>query len=203
MKLFNDLADPEKNYLPYDGRVNYYGLLFTYEEADVYFERLLDGLDWKPDEAVIFGKHITTKRKVAWYGDSEFEYRYSGVLKKALPWHPLLLQIKETVEAKTGESFNSCLCNLYHDGAEGMAWHSDAEKYLKKHAAIASVTLGAERKFGFKHKQSKETIYLMLEHGSLLVMKDETQDHWLHRLPTTTKHYPARINLTFRKIETA
>ena len=100
----------------------------------------------------------------------------------------------------TGETFNSCLLNLYHSGGEGMAWHSDGEKDLKKNGAIASMTFGAERKFSFKHKETKETISLTLEHGSLLIMKGETQKHWLHRLPPTKLITQPRINLTFRTI---
>ncbi|SFS86861.1 Alkylated DNA repair dioxygenase AlkB [Sphingobacterium wenxiniae] len=201
MKLFEDDIDSYKNHLPYDGTVNYYGPIFPPLQADAYYMTLMQEVDWKADEAIIFGKHITTKRKVAWYGDSAFSYTYSGIQKTALPWIDTLLSIKSIVEKRTKETFNSCLCNLYHDGDEGMAWHSDAEKDLKKHGAIASVTLGAERKFCFKHKSSKETINIVLEHGSLLVMKDETQDFWLHRLPPTTKVHTPRINLTFRSIQ--
>ncbi|TXJ05106.1 MAG: alpha-ketoglutarate-dependent dioxygenase AlkB, partial [Acinetobacter sp.] len=97
-------------------------------------------------------------------------------------------------------TFNSCLLNLYHSGEEGMAWHSDGETDLKKNGAIASLSLGAERKFAFKHKQTKEKVELYLEHGSLLVMKDTTQSYWLHRLPPTKKVHGARMNLTFRTI---
>ena len=103
-------------------------------------------------------------------------------------------------ECKSDESYNSCLLNLYHDGSEGMAWHSDAEKDLKKNGAIGSLSFGAVRKFAFKHKVTKEKFYINLDAGSLLVMKGETQTNWLHRLPPTTKVYTPRINLTFRTI---
>ncbi len=99
-----------------------------------------------------------------------------------------------------GETFNSCLLNLYHDGNEGMAWHSDAENDLKKNGAIGSLSFGAERKFLFKHKKTKETVSKILEHGSLLVMKDATQSNWLHRLPPTKMECLPRVNLTFRTI---
>jgi alkylated DNA repair dioxygenase AlkB len=108
--------------------------------------------------------------------------------------------LKKLIEHKTGEQFNSCLLNLYHSGDEGMAWHSDGEKDLKKNGAIGSLSFGAERKFAFKHKESKEKIDLYLEHGSLLIMKGKTQTHWLHRLPPTKKIKTPRINLTFRSI---
>ena len=100
--------------------------------------------------------------------------------------------------SKTGEKFNSCLLNLYHNGEEGMTWHSDAEKDLKKNGAIDSLSFGAERKFAFKHKSTKETVSIVLEHGSLLVMKDTTQTNWLHRLPPTKLVHKPRVNITFR-----
>lgn len=196
-KLFNT-ADPSKNHLPYDGTVNYFGNIIA--NPDSYFQKLLDEVSWQHDQAMIFGKLVTTKRKVAWYGDDAFSYKYSGIEKVASPWNTTLLDLKKIVEANSGETFNSCLLNLYHDGNEGMAWHSDGEKYLKKNGAIASVSFGAERKFSFKHKITKEKIDLFLEDGSLLIMKDETQTYWLHRLPPSRTVCTPRINLTFRTI---
>ena len=198
--LFAAEFDPNKNLLPFDGTVNYYGKIMTLEEADHFYQKLLSDIDWKNDEAVIFGKKILTKRKVAWHGDEEFSYTYSKSTKTALPWTPELLQLKNLAEEKTGETFNSCLLNLYHNGEEGMAYHSDGEKDLKKNGAIASMSFGAERKFLFKHKTSGEKVEIFLEHGSLLVMKDETQSFWMHRLPTSKKIYTPRVNLTFRTI---
>ncbi len=198
--LFNFEIDTERNLLPKDGTVNYFGKVFSEAEATRFFEILLNTINWKNDEAMIFGKKIVTKRKVAWYGDREFEYTYSKITKKAHLWSPELLLLKKQIEKKSGETFNSCLLNLYHSGEEGMAWHSDAEKDLKKNCAIASVSFGAERKFAFKHKETKETVSLNLEHGSLLIMKGTTQTNWLHRLPPTKRVNGARINLTFRTI---
>jgi len=189
---------PPPNLLPSDGEAIYYGKILPQQEAEHYCETLLQTIPWKNDEAVIFGKHILTKRKVAWYGDSEYSYTYSNITKQALTWTQELLALKTLVEEITESSYNSCLLNLYHDGSEGMAWHSDDEKTLGKNAAIASLTFGAERKFAFKHKQTKETVSLVLESGSLLVMKGATQANWLHRLPPTKKISEPRINLTFR-----
>ena len=200
MDLFGNLADANENLLPKDGTVNYYGKIIDQEEADAFYLQLLENIEWKNDEAVIFGKKILTKRKVAWYGDDNYEYTYSNSTKKAIPWTPELLKLKALAEEKTGEEFNSCLLNLYHNGEEGMAYHSDGEKDLKKNGAIASLSFGAERKFSFKHKFTKEKVELLLEHGSLLVMKDQTQSFWLHRLPPTKKIHTPRINLTFRTI---
>jgi alkylated DNA repair dioxygenase AlkB len=200
MDLFNLHTNENTNLLPKDGIVNYYGKLFSRERSNHYLEVLLNTIEWKNDEAIIFGKFIITKRKVAWYGDYGFEYTYSNTTKKALPWTKELLELKAIIEEKTGETFNSCLLNLYHSGDEGMAWHSDAEKDLKKNGAIGSISFGAERKFAFKHKETKELVSLILEHGSLLVMKDATQTHWLHRLPPTKSTLKSRVNLTFRTI---
>lgn len=200
MDLFDIEIDPSKNILPKDGIVNYHGKLWNRQEANFYFEKLWNTIEWKNDQAIIFGKLIITKRKVAWYGEREFEYTYSNITKKALTWTTELLELKAMVEKETGETFNSCLLNLYHSGDEGMAWHSDGEKDLKKNGAIGSLSFGAERKFAFKHKETKETVSILLEHGSLLVMKGTTQTNWLHRLPPTKRINQPRINLTFRTI---
>ncbi|WP_372775034.1 alpha-ketoglutarate-dependent dioxygenase AlkB [Mangrovibacterium sp.] len=200
MSLFRTPASGSGNILPYDGMVVYYGCIFSSAEATCFFDTLWKEVDWKNDEVFLFGKKIITKRKVAWYGDQPFRYSYSNVSKYALPWIEDLRLLKSIAEERTGETYNSCLLNLYHDGSEGMAWHSDAEKDLKPYGAIASMTFGAERKFSFKHKKTGEKRSLLLEHGSLLVMKDETQSHWLHRLPPTKTIHQPRINLTFRTI---
>ena len=186
------------NILPYDGEVNYHGKILASEVADEYFNVLLHNIVWRNDEAVIFGKHITTKRKIAWYGDEPYSYAYSGTTKHAAPWTEELLALKAIVEAHCATRFNSCLLNLYHDGSAGMAWHSDDEKSLVRNGAIASLSLGAARHFAFKHKRTQERISLLLESGSLLVMQGTTQTHWLHRLPPTTQVHTPRVNLTFR-----
>jgi len=183
-----------------DGRVDYYGKITINVEANLYFEILLQNIVWKNDEAIILGKHIITKRKTAWYGDSDYLYTYSNTTRRALPWTSELRDLKQLAEKLTETKFNSCLLNLYHDGNEGLAWHSDDEKVLRRNGTIASLSFGAERKFSLKHKKTKQTISIVLEHGSLLVMKDETQVYWLHSLPKTKKIVMPRINLTFREI---
>lgn len=201
LNLFEEISDFPVNILPKDGTVEYYGKIFSDAECETYYQYLFNQIPWENDEAVIFGKLIITKRKVAWFGEKEFEYTYSNRTKRAKLWTSELLKLKQKCEEISGEMYNSCLLNLYHDGNEGMAYHSDSEKDLKKHGAIASLTFGAERKFSFKHKQSKERIDIMLANGSLLVMKGITQENWLHRLPPTTKVKMPRVNLTFRTIE--
>ncbi len=201
MNLFDSTPSHLTNLLPKDGTVNYFGKIFTKSEADFFYEHLLNDIAWENDQALIFGKLIITKRKAAWYGDRPFNYTYSKITKTALPWTAELLALKQKVEVVSGESFNSCLLNLYHNGDEGMAWHSDAEKDLKKNGAIASVSFGAERKFSFKHKVEKTLVSVKLQHGSLLIMSGTMQSHWLHRLPPTKQANTPRINLTFRTIE--
>jgi alkylated DNA repair dioxygenase AlkB len=198
--LFDVQDGFRKNLLPADGVVQYFGSIMPPGKANQYYTELLEGIEWKNDEAFIMGKVIVTKRKVAWYGDYPFEYTYSRITKTALPWTDALRELKGISEKETGETYNSCLLNLYHSGEEGMAWHSDGEPDLKKNGAIASMSFGAERKFSFKHKKSGERVDVLLEHGSLLLMAGTTQTHWLHRLPPTKKIATPRINLTFRTI---
>jgi alkylated DNA repair dioxygenase AlkB len=192
-------ADTVKQLLPFEGEALYHGPVLAHAAADAAFASLMQTIDWQHDEAMIFGRHIVTKRKVAWYGDCAFGYAYSGINRLALPWTDELLALKATVEELCGAAFNSCLLNLYHTGEEGMGWHSDDEKTMGEQPVIASLSLGAERKFSFRHKQTKETVSLVLEHGSLLVMQGETQTHWHHALPKTIKVKHPRINLTFRQ----
>ncbi|ANW95159.1 DNA methylase [Wenyingzhuangia fucanilytica] len=197
MDLFNPTPT---NLLPFDGEVFYYPNIINLASAQKYFQDLLDNIDWKNDEAIVFGKHIITDRKVALYGDTDFLYKYSNTTKKALPWTKELLNLKKLAEEKCDISFNACLLNLYHNGHESMGWHSDNEKTLGNQPVIASISLGADRKFSFKHKITKQTISLVLEKGSLLIMKGDTQTNWLHKLPPSTIIKSPRINLTFRNI---
>jgi len=198
MELFS--TDSLINILPYDGVVQYYGKVLNQQEALHYLDRLLNTIEWKNDEAVIFGKRIITKRKVAWYGDSNYTYTYSNTTKQAMQWTEELSALKQLTEKLTGATYNSCLLNLYHNGEEGVSWHSDDEKSLGKNCPIASFSFGAERKFSFKHKKANYNISILLESGSLLVMKEATQTNWLHSLPKSKKINGPRISLTFRTI---
>ena len=201
LKLFEEIIDPKTNLLNKDGEVNYHGQVVDKKESNYFFDAMMNEIEWRHDEAVIFGRHIVTKRKVAWYGDESFEYTYSNKTRTALPWTKDLLKLKELVEKETNELFNSCLLNLYHNGDEGMAWHSDDEKDLKKDGTIASLSFGAIRKFSMKHRTEKENkLAIFLEPGSLLVMKGTTQTYWLHSLPKSKKVSTPRVNLTFRQM---
>tara|TARA_R110001592_G_scaffold363375_1_gene686379 strand:+ start:21404 stop:22006 length:603 start_codon:yes stop_codon:yes gene_type:complete len=185
--------------LEHDGLVEYYPRFLTPTESENYFKALEAEIDWQSDQLIMFGKHITTKRKVAWYGDQTYEYIYSNNTKIAKPWTRSLSIIRDQLQAYTGESFNSCLLNFYHDGSEGMGWHSDDEIMMQRHAPIASISLGAERTFIFRHKISKEQHAIELENGSLLLMKGATQDYWKHQLPIRKRVKAPRVNLTFRQ----
>lgn len=195
MELFD--RPVARNLLPYDGEVVYYGRVIDPQIS----AKCLHSIEWKNDEAFIFGRHIITKRKVAWYGDSAFDYTYSNATRRALPWTKELLMLKSIVSDLTKDEFNSCLLNLYHNGDEGVAWHSDDEKALGKDSTIASLSFGAERKFSLKHKHRSESVSLFLEPGSLLLMKGTTQTHWLHSLPKTKKVISPRVNLTFTMVK--
>lgn len=197
MDLFKQ---PGANLLPCDGTVLYHGQIFGEREAAAHRENLMSFVPWKSEVVVIFGRRIVTARKVAWYGDAGCDYTYSGTTKQALPWTGELLELKQLAERLSGESFNSCLLNLYHDGGEGMGWHSDDEREIVRDSAIASLSFGAERRFVFRHKETQEKVELVLENGSLLVMKGETQRYWQHQLPKMAKITTPRINLTFRRM---
>lgn len=198
MSLFTPLETT--NLLPLNGEVYYLQQILNSNKAFFYFNFLYDNLNWKPDEATIYGKQIYTKRKIAWFADTESTFSYSGAMRKSANWTPELLIIKEIVEAKSNFKFNSCLLNLYHSGLEGMSWHSDKTKEFGKNTTIATLSLGAERRFDFIHTKTKEKISIALENNSLLIMTGDTQVNWLHQIPTTTKITKPRISLTFRQL---
>jgi alkylated DNA repair dioxygenase AlkB len=140
-----------------DGVVHYHGKILTFDQANRYFHSLLQNITCKNDELVIFGKHIVTKIKTAWYGDSNYLYIYSNTIEQALPWTRKLVNLKHIVENLSNTKFNSCLLTLCYDGNEGMGWHSDHEKPIEDKSSIASLSFVEERKFSFKHKQSKKS----------------------------------------------
>lgn len=200
MSLFSSFADPTTNLLPQDGEAYYHGTIFSLPEANSLMTTLLQTIPWQHDELTIMGRRIVTQRETAWYGDAPFSYTYSHATKVALPWSESLRRIRNRVQEISGHPYNACLLNLYHDGSEGMGWHSDDEPEIVPDSAIASVSFGAERAFDLKHKQSGEKVRVMLAHGSLLVMAGVCQRHWVHALPKALRVKGARVNLTFRQM---
>ncbi len=195
--------DPDQcrlNLLAKDGSVNYYPEFISATDSAKLIDKLKESLRWEVDQLIMFGKLVSTRRKVVWIGDQNCAYTYSGVSKQPQAWTPELLLIKNQLEKLSDSVFNSCLLNLYHDGKDGMGWHSDNEKELDTQSPIASLSLGASRKFAFRHKKDKTTTSLILENGSALIMYPPTQNFWHHALLKTKTIHTSRINLTFRKI---
>ncbi len=157
--------------------------------------------EWRQDKIILFGKPFLQPRLVAWYGEPEAVIRYSGIEMRPLPWFAQLQSIREMVEQACQTQFNGVLINWYRTGTDSMGWHADDEKELGDEPTIASLSLGATRKFQLKHKTDKsQKAELQLTHGSLLIMAGKTQANYKHQIPKTTKPIEERINLTFRKI---
>lgn len=186
-----DLPDADITFIPE---------FISLHESMTLFASFQSKTPWQEREITVYGKVFMQPRLIAWYGDADKRYTYSGVLFEPLPWTPSLLRIKNEVEKVADEQFNSVLLNLYRDGRDGIAPHSDDEKEFGKNPTIASLSLGDTRKFVLRHKQTKETHALSLSSGDLLIMKETTQTYWKHGLPKTTRKSGPRINLTFRKI---
>lgn len=185
-----------------DADLIYYPALFTKEECQYYFDQLLNAVDWQQDEIRLFGKTYDQPRLTALYANNKNPYSYSGITMHPNAFDAKLLEIKLKVEAATKEKFSSCLLNLYRDGNDSNGWHADDEKELGTNPVIASVSFGAERMFHLKHKTKSDLRHkIILQNGSLLLMKGETQHHWLHQVPKTKKVVGKRINLTFRSIK--
>jgi len=160
---------------------------------------LRHGIDWRDEEILLFGRRVAVPRRVAWYGDPGASYTYSGTPHHPEPWTPALTCTRDRVQELTGARFNAVLLNLYRDGRDGMGWHADDEPELGPNPVIASVSLGATRRFCLRHRRRRDLrIDLPLAHGSLLLMSGATQHHWVHALPKTTAPVGERINLTFR-----
>jgi alkylated DNA repair dioxygenase AlkB len=169
---------------------------------DAFHDILLTDLDqairWRQDTLRMFGRTLPLPRLTAWYGDPAAVYVYSGIRNEPSPWIDGLTRIKDRITELTGSRYNSVLANRYADGSQSMSWHADDEAALGPEPCIASVSLGATRRFLLKHKQQERRLELELPHGSLLLMAGRLQEEWVHALPRTRKPVGLRINLTFR-----
>ncbi|MDN5802199.1 MAG: alpha-ketoglutarate-dependent dioxygenase AlkB family protein [Psychrobacter sp.] len=194
---------PNDNLLPYDGQVNDLGITIDYPSALYY--SLLTELPWQSDIVTLFGKTHVTTRQIVWMGDSGVSYQYSGHSSQTIEWSDTVFHVKLYIEqqlAKIGinADFNSCLLNYYPSGEDGMGYHADDEKELGAQPIIASLSLGATRKFVFKHKKTQDKVELHLESGQLIVMHGDTQTFWKHTITKTKSISEGRISLTFRQI---
>jgi alkylated DNA repair dioxygenase AlkB len=184
-----------------DGDVTYYRNFFPARERDRLLAQILDTTPWQQETLKMYGKAVAVPRLTAWHGDPQCVYTYSNLTLEPAPWTDALLEIKARVEPEAGIEFNSVLVNLYRDGRDGVAWHSDDEPELGAAPIIASVSLGATRKFQLRHVLNKDVRReLALEHGSLLMMRGSTQGYWRHQVPKTSTDVGPRVNLTFRVI---
>jgi alkylated DNA repair dioxygenase AlkB len=199
--LFQGLSDEPEILVHQDGDVRVYRHWFDPARAEMYFHRLQTELAWQQTVIRMHGRQVPVPRLDVWYGDPGRHYRYSGVDFKALPWTPTLAEIKADLEQRLGQSFNSVLANLYRDGRDSVAWHSDDEPELGTNPVIASLSLGAERRFRLRHKaRSWPAVRQDLPNGSLLLMAGTTQHYWQHQLAKTARAAGARVNLTFRTV---
>ena len=194
---------PTNNLLPYDGQVNDLGIVIDYPSP--LFYNLVTELPWQEDIVTLFGKTHVTTRQIVWMGDSDIDYQYSGHTRQTIPWTETVFHVKHHIEQKLLDlgidaNFNSCLLNYYPSGEDGMGYHADDERELGEQPVIASLSLGATRKFVFKHKKTQDKVELYLESGQLIVMHGDTQSFWKHSITKTKKVTTGRISLTFRQI---
>jgi alkylated DNA repair dioxygenase AlkB len=183
-----------------DGELTLYAGAFAPAEADGLLAALLEHVPWRQESVRMFGRDRPSPRLTAWFGDPAARYAYSGVSLEPLPWSPPVLAARGRAEALAGARFNGVLLNLYRDGRDGVGWHSDAERSLGPRPTIASVSLGAERRFLLRHRRTAHSVALLLPHGSVLVMAGDLQHAWRHALPKTRAACAPRVNLTFRRI---
>ena len=168
--------------------------------ADELFFTVRQSVPWETHRIRLFGRWVDSPRLSCWIGDAEAAYTYSGTRFEPHAWSPGLQDLRRQLATELGCEFNSVLANRYRDGRDCMGWHSDNEASLGMQPVIASVSLGASRRFVLKHRQGAPKVELSLPHGSLLVMGGETQSNYQHALPRTAKPVGERINLTFRRV---
>lgn len=197
MDLFS--ADSEE-LLPYDGSAILHHDVWPEVVRTMVFEELSTQVPWQQPELEVFNRRVLQPRLTAWFGDAGRSYTYSRVRLEPLPWTPVLVELKSNCESLAGTTFNSVLINLYRDGRDSVAWHSDNEIELGECPTIASVSLGATRRFDLRHRGTGQTIKTELHSGSVVVMSGASQDRWIHQVPKTTRQVGPRINLTFRTI---
>ncbi len=197
-----DNLDPQhiKLDLP-DADIIYYPNFFAKLEADEYYQSLLKNTPWQQDEIKVYGKIHAQPRLTSLFGDGTKTLSYSNITMQPHLWNNELSEIKTKIRSICDSEFNTVLLNCYRNGSDSNGWHADNEKYLGQNPIIVSVTFGQERYFHLKHNLAKTpTQKLLLEHGSVLIMRGETQHNWKHQIPKTSKIISPRINLTFRLV---
>jgi alkylated DNA repair dioxygenase AlkB len=200
VSLFDQLHSGGEELLPHDGSAVLHRNALSPEEASAAFDLLLPEVPTEPKLVRSPGGWVPEPRLTHWYGDPGCAYTYSGLTHEPAPWPDALAGIKATCDALAGLRFNSCLLNLYRDGRDSVDWHADDEPELGHRPVIASVSLGAERRFVLRHNVTRERVEVVPPHGSVLVMSGDSQHRWRHQVPKTAKATGPRINLTFRVI---
>jgi len=207
MQYSMELSESADQFLivgPVEAGCRIYPAWLGQHKAETYFSVLTQELVLNQETLSMFGRLQKTPRLVAWYGDTDAVYRYSGTSHFPMPWHPLLSEIKQRLEVTVRSKFNSVLANYYRDGRDSMGWHSDSEPELGMRPLIASISLGEDRVMRFRHtKQSQSKFDLKLTSGSLLVMSGQCQEEWQHSVPKTSTCKRSRLNLTYRFIHSS
>ena len=184
-----------------DADLRYFPRWVDADLADGWLSEISAQTSWSQPQIKLYGRSIAVPRLVAWYGDADAHYRYSGFTHEPLTWTPLLADIRQRVQQQVGQRLNGVLLNYYRDGQDAMGWHSDDERELGQQPLVVSLNLGATRRFDFRRKGTSGIEYsISLEHGSLLVMSGLTQHYWQHQIARTRKVRAPRLNLTFRQI---
>lgn len=197
MSLF---GNENQELLPYDIGATYMPWVLGNRDSGAIFQQLLTETPWLQQKITLFGKTHNEPRQVSWHGDPGASYSYSGITMVINPWTVLLQQLREICEEEAACTFNSVLVNLYRNGQDKNGWHSDNEPELGSEPVIASLSLGASRRFKFRHRETKDAVEKELVNGSLVIMRGLSQKNWEHEVPRQAKVTEPRINLTFRTI---
>ena len=196
--LFNNILQPTIFEVP-DAEIVYNPAFFDLATANAIYQELLEDISWQQDNIRVFGKVHPQPRLTALHGNEGKPYSYANITMQPHPWNTILLKLKKQVETAAETIFTTVLLNQYRNGKDSNGWHADNEKELGINPVIASLSFGAPRNFQMKHNHLQgKKLNIVLEHGSLLLMKGTTQHFWKHQIPKTAKPVEPRINLTFR-----
>lgn len=197
--MFSD----QQEMLPFDGSALLFPKFLETTQTSQIFQQIMDETPWEMPEMVMFGKKYPQAGLSTWFTNTGVNYVYSGITRTPYVMTPLLNDIMNACALRSGAQYNSVLVNLYRDGSDSVSWHSDNEAVNGSEPTIASVSLGATRRFDLRHKESGETVRVDLEDGSLLVMSGLSQHCWVHQIAKTKTKVGPRINLTFRRVVTS
>lgn len=164
----------------------------------VLYDQLLSEVVFEQRSVTIFGKVVAQPRLIGWCGS--VGYRYSGLSLPPRATPACLTDVLDRVNRAADTEFNHLLLNLYRSGVDSMGMHADDEPELGRDPVVATLSLGATRRFSLKARRGGHRLDYPLGNGSLLIMGGRCQAEYVHGIPKTRAPVSPRLSITFRRI---